>query len=77
MLTSTVPNKTEAEAVAKYSAIGTESDKANIVPTRDNANCNPMARANSLPLNHFTIILVTVIPATSAPTPNMAYPMAA
>ena len=33
-----------------------------------------MAKANSRPLNHLTIIFETVMPAISIPTPNMAYP---
>ena len=35
----------------------------------------PMAKAISFPLNHFTIIFETVIPAISTPTPNIAYPL--
>ena len=47
---------------------------ANPVPIRAQAISNPIARAISLPLNHFTMILETVIPAISTPTPNKAYP---
>ena len=36
-----------------------------------------MAVASSLPLNQRAMILVTVIPATSAPTPKTEYPAAA
>ena len=39
--------------------------------------CGLKYYAISLPLNHLTIILETVIPAISTPTPKMAYPSAA
>ena len=48
---------------------------AGVVPIRAVAISSPIANAISLPLNHFTIILETVIPAISTPTPKIAYPM--
>ena len=50
---------------------------ARVVPIRAVAISSPIANAISLPLNHFTIILETVIPAISTPTPKIAYPNAA
>ena len=50
---------------------------ASIVPRRAVAISNPMANAISFPLNHFTTIFDTVMPAVSTPTPKMAYPKAA
>ena len=38
-------------------------------PSRASESCIPIARASSFPLNHFTIDLLIVIPATSEPTP--------
>ena len=61
----------------KKSAKGTVITIARVVPIRAVAISSPMANAISLPLNHFTIILETVIPAISTPTPKIAYPNAA
>ena len=58
-------------------AKGIVTDIANIVPKRAVAISSPIANANSLPLNHFTMIFDTVIPAISTPTPKIAYPTAA
>ncbi len=57
--------------------MGTVSTIAKVVPIRAVAISSPIAKAISLPLNHFTIILETVIPAISTPTPKIAYPKAA
>ena len=46
--------------------------RASAVPMRAQAISRPIANANSLPLNHLTIIFETVIPAISIPTPKMA-----
>ena len=48
-----------------------------MVPKRAVAISIPIANAISFPLNHFTIIFETVIPAISTPTPKIAYPKAA
>ena len=48
--------------------------RAAAVPRRAIATCRPKAKAISLPLNHLTTILETVIPVISAPTPNIAKP---
>ena len=61
----------------KKSAKGTVITMAKVVPIRAVAISSPIANAISLPLNHLTIILETVIPAISTPTPKMAYPSAA
>ena len=61
----------------KKVAIGTVTAKANMVPKRAVAISIPIANAISFPLNHFTIIFETVIPAISTPTPKIAYPKAA
>jgi len=45
-------------------------------PTRAIAISTPIARAISLPLNHLTIPLETVIPAISTPQPNSMKPIA-
>jgi hypothetical protein len=66
-----------ADTLLKYLAKGTDTDIASMVPIRAVAISRPIASASSLPLNHFTIIFETVIPAISTPTPNMAYPKAA
>ncbi len=71
------PIKTGAETSLNCIATGKPVEIANAVPNLAIDNCKPIARANSLPLNHFTIILETVIPAISTPTPNIAYPIAA
>lgn len=65
-------SKIGAETLWKYLAKGTVTAIANIVPIRAVAISYPMANAISLPLNHFTMILDTVIPAISTPTPKMA-----
>ena len=65
------------KVVPKKVAIGTVTAIASIVPIRAVAISSPIANAISLPLNHFTIILETVIPAISTPTPKIAYPNAA
>ena len=46
-------------------------------PRRANAISDPIARATSLPLNHLTTPLDTVIPAISAPQPNIIKPIEA
>ena len=56
---------------------GTVIDNANAVPRRAVAISRPIANAISFPLNHLTMILETVIPAVSTPTPKIAYPRAA
>ncbi len=43
-------------------------------PKRATAISRPIAKAISLPLNHFTMVLDTVIPAISTPTPKIANP---
>ena len=45
-------------------------------PSRAKAISDPMARAISRPLNHFTIPRETVIPAISTPQPNIMNPIA-
>ena len=46
-------------------------------PKRAKAISDPIARAISLPLNHFTIPRETMIPAISVPQPKSMKPMAA
>ena len=58
-------------------AMGRLHASAAAVPIRAIATCNPIASASSCPVNHFAIILVTVIPVISAPMPKMANPSAA
>ena len=70
-------SKIGAEILPKYLAAGTVIDKAKAVPKRAVAISKPIANAISFPLNHRTIILDTVIPAVSTPTPKIAYPRAA
>jgi hypothetical protein len=70
-------NTPSSSVIPKKVAIGTVTAKASIVPKRAVAISIPMARAISFPLNHFTIIFETVMPAISTPTPNIAYPNAA
>ena len=67
-LSSVCPKKLE---------IGTVIAIASMVPIRAVAISSPIAKAISFPLNHFTIILETVIPAISTPTPKIANPNAA
>ena len=55
-------------------ARGMAAEYAACEPMRARATCTPIAVASSLPRNHLAMILVTVMPATSAPTPKMAYP---
>ena len=63
-----------ADTVLNALAIGREVERASAVPNLAVAISRPIARAISLPLNHFTMILDTVIPAVSTPTPNIAKP---
>ena len=46
-------------------------------PRRARAISEPMAKAVSRPLNHFTIPRLTVMPAISQPLPKIIKPMAA
>ena len=64
--------RTGAETFLKAAAMGALTIRARAVPILAVANCIPMARAISFPLNHLTMALVTVIPATSTPTPKIA-----
>ena len=66
--TSTRPNK-RAKTGEKIIQVAT--------PSLAKAISEPIAKATSLPLNHFTIPRETVIPAISAPQPNIMKPMEA
>ena len=54
-----------------------EAENAINIPPRAQAISRPIASAISFPLNHFTMIRETVIPAISTPTPNKEYPIIA
>ncbi|OPZ53579.1 MAG: hypothetical protein BWY89_01711 [Bacteroidetes bacterium ADurb.BinA012] len=64
--------RTGMETCPRALARGADPASANPVPILALAISSPIARASSLPLNHFTIIFETVIPAVSTPTPNIA-----
>ena len=68
----------KATAATPYlRAMGMAAARPTAVPMRAPASCSPMAVAISLPLNHLTMTLDTVMPATSTPMPKKAKPMAA
>ena len=79
MQSSTTPKATEREtsicppSFAKYG----EKIMQVATPRRASAISEPMARAVSRPLNHFTIPRLTVMPAISAPQPKIMKPTAA
>ena len=75
ILSAIVPTKTDV-GISKALAIRGDPNNARNEPKRAKAISVPIASAISLPLNHFTIILDTVIPAPSAPTQNNANPAA-
>ena len=57
-------------------AMAGDANTTTATPKRAIAISIPMAKAISLPLNHFTIPRETVIPAISAPHPKIIKPMA-
>ena len=67
------PQKTELETPPFSAKTGLSWKTAN-TPRRARAISKPIARAISLPLNHFTMVFETVIPAISTPTPKIAKP---
>ena len=74
MRRSTVQNATGATTVPKWLAMIGEIEKMANTPTRAIAISRPIARAISLPLNHFAIAFETVVPAISQPQPKSMKP---
>ena len=78
MISKITPKATERETSIRPNILAMTGE--NIIhvatPKRANAISEPIARAISLPLNHFTIPRETVIPAISTPQPNIINPIA-
>ena len=74
MSNKTVQNATGATTVPKWLAMIGEIEKIANTPTRAIAISRPIARAISLPLNHFAIAFDTVVPAISQPQPKSMKP---
>ena len=79
MQSSTTPKATERDTSTLPPSLAKNGEKIIQVatPRRAKAISEPMARAISRPLNHFTIPRETVIPAISAPQPKIMKPQAA
>ena len=76
---STTPKATERETLTSPPRRAKNGEKIMHVatPNRARAISEPIAKAISRPLNHFTIPLDTVIPAISQPQPKIMKPQAA
>ena len=78
MISKITPKATERETSIRPNILAMTGE--NIIhvatPKRARAISEPIARAISLPLNHFTIPRETVIPAISTPQPNIINPIA-
>ena len=79
MHSSTTPKATERDTSMCPPSFAKNGEKIMQVatPRRARAISEPMARAISRPLNHFTIPRLTVIPPISAPQPKIMNPHAA
>ena len=79
MQRSTTPKATERETSTLPPSLAKKGLKIMQVatPRRARAISEPMARAISRPLNHFTIPRLTVMPAISQPQPKIMKPQAA
>ena len=79
IINNTTPKATERETSTCPPSFAKKGEKIIHVatPKRANAISDPMAKAISRPLNHFTIPRETVIPAISTPQPNIMKPTAA
>ena len=75
----TTPNATERLTLILPPNLAKNGEKIIHVatPRRANAISEPMAKAISRPLNHFTIPRETVMPAISQPQPKIMNPQAA
>ena len=74
MSNSTVQNPTGADTEPNLSAIMGLIEKMEKTPTRAMAISMPIAKAISLPLNHFAMDFDTVVPAISQPQPKIMKP---
>ena len=76
---STTPKATERETLISPPSLAKNGEKIIQVatPRRAKAISEPIAKAISRPLNHFTIPRETVIPAISTPQPKIMKPQAA
>ena len=79
MHSSTTPKATERLTLTLPPNLAKKGEKIIQVatPRRARAISEPMARAISRPLNHFTIPRLTVMPAISQPQPKIMKPQAA
>ena len=79
MQSKTTPNATERLTLIVPPSLAKNGEKIIQVatPNRANAISEPIAKAISRPLNHFTIPRDTVIPPISVPQPKIMKPMAA
>ncbi len=78
IISRTTANATERDTLTSPPKLANTGEKIIQVatPRRARAISEPMARAISRPLNHFTIPLETVIPAISTPQPKIMNPIA-
>ena len=79
MQSNTTPKATERLTSMLPPSLAKNGEKIMQVatPRRAKAISDPMAKAISRPLNHFTIPRETVIPPISVPQPKIINPMAA
>ena len=74
MRRSTTQKRIGASTLPNLSARRGEAERTANTPRRAIAISRPIARAISLPLNHFAIAFETVIPAISQPHPKIMKP---